>query len=252
MALSMAVVSAGLGDNVDGTTLTSNSGTPTANCLVIVAILARNGTAAAEPADPDTVVGQGITFTKIRKQYNGERRAVWLYAGSSSSPSTGTVVATWGSINVTGIIAVDQTNVEVDMVAGVAANAFVQTASDFNSLVTNVSASVAYTYPVADKHVSYMICGIGEDGTFVAKTGYTALCNARVGSGLALFTQYKVGESDQAVSCTWDSANDSTFAAIAAEIRVQSKLRERDAHYNPIERSVADYHSMVTGEAKWP
>lgn len=97
MAIAQNPLTSGFGDT-DGTVFTTASITPTGNRLILIAVMSADN---ATPPIPDSVVGNGITYTRITgvlyDDTGASRRRMDLYRGMTASPSTGTIVITYPS-----------------------------------------------------------------------------------------------------------------------------------------------------------
>lgn len=199
-------------DATDGLTITSNSVSPTGNNLILVAIAAVNRDADADPGTP-TVVGNGITYDLVGSNLYSSRGRIYVFRGLSSSPSAGTIVATWAG-NVRGLMIVDQFS-GVDTGGTNGSAAIVQSANTGSAGVTSLSVTLSSFADVVN-NVAY--------GAFVHNTaeataegsGFVELDDEFSAGAMGLQTEYRIGQ-DTSVDASW--ATSSPAGGVAAELR---------------------------------
>lgn len=187
--------------------------TPTANCLVLVAVGSSASTAVNSPA----VTGCGMTWVKVSEEFDdGATRHVALFRGMSSSPTTGALTISFGGQT--------QERVEISVVefSGVdtsganGANAIVQHAKESlegGSVDTDLTVTLGAF--ASSNNATYGVIRSSYPANLLAGSGFTKTTSV-VATNAALGTEFRA-DNDTTVNFTW-SPRDMYTQAIAVEI----------------------------------
>lgn len=222
-----------------GSQLISSSITPAANQLVFVTINARNGSSNADPGDPTSVTGNGITYEKVASLLLGTRIRLCLYRGMSASPSAGAVTATFTPATMGGGMVIDQSSADVDTSGSNGAGAIVQAVTGSGS---GTSGSVALAAFGAALNAAFgAFAHRAAEGT-TPGAGFTELGDIVATVANTLATEYAEGDFDP--SASW--ATSTEWAGIAVEVKAggggtppPSTLAERQVLHRGVARGVA-------------
>lgn len=185
-------------DNVDRSSYTTASWTPTANRLLLLFV--------GSNTTPSSVSGNGVTWTLVRTQVNGAFR-MCLYAGIATSPTTGATTISHSGTDSQQSWAIIEANESVDISGGAAA-AIVQSAGNNASPVTLSAFSNINNATVGG------IRSIAST-SFTPGSGFSEL-NDTASSETSMQTQYK---STNDTGVDWSGFTASGITAIAAEIK---------------------------------
>jgi len=206
-----ATVSAG-----SGTFTTDASYTPDANALALAFVMTTRPSIGQSP--PDTVTGNGMTWTLIDSQSNtsGTRFCISVWKATSSAPVAGNLTVTMPSADNTSCIlrVVQFTNVDV---SSAGANAIVQSSKN---LVTGANPTITLTNPINTSGKNAVIGFSGCVGTTygaTAEAGWNLIFDAGTSDSMAGTGTYQLASVDQSVSLT--KAASARYAFIAMEIK---------------------------------
>ena len=208
MAIALSVLASGA-NTTGSTSQNTSSVTPTANALIIVSFVA------FWPSTVGTisgVTGNGITYQLIGtdNQTSTSTKVTYVYAGMSSSPST-------GAITVTSTQSFDLIY-SIDQATGVAAGA--NGSNAINQFVVNhsTSGSTAPTATLAalqsSGSIAYGAIGISAGRTYTLGSGFTQLTQQTTSSNARLLTEYQ--QNVTTVNATLSSST--SWAVVALEL----------------------------------
>ncbi len=197
------------GSATAGTTRTTASITPTGNRLILIAINAYVSAGSVNPTIT-SVVGNGITYTQVGSSQDfdtagTDRSTLFVYRGMATSPSTGTIVITFGiSVNsVTWSIVQSDANVDTSGTNGsgaVVASAGSVSATTVTTQPTNFSPAMT------SGNSGYFACAIQNTNAQTERASWTEIHDVTTIVTAALETQYIAG-TDTAGSSTWTTAS---------------------------------------------
>lgn len=194
--------------------------TPTANRLVLVAVIAFRETVALQPPQP-TVTGNGITYDLVRAQdvqsTGADRSTMWVFRGMSAAPTAGAITINFGVAPV--LIracawSVSESSVDVVTSGTNGVGAIVGSNSASNASVTNTQ-SASFSPAMTAGNAGYCAVGIMAALPQTPRAGWTELADVTGASAASLEAQYIAG-TDTAGSSTW--ATTTVAGAIVVEV----------------------------------
>jgi hypothetical protein len=207
---------------VDATSYATASITPTANRLVLAAIVNQRVTA---PAPEPTLTGNGLTWVSVATQLypvgtNADRARITVFRALGAAPSAGAVTIDFaGDTQIGAAWSISEfSGVDTGGTNGSAAVGTPATAVDTGAVTTLV---VAPTFTSAD-HGTYCAIGHGANENKVEGAGFTLLGNGRAGSPSQCVGSEWRADNDTTADMTW--ATGVRPGGVAVELKVPAAV----------------------------
>lgn len=209
MAITAALLTAA-GDGTDLSDYTTASIAPTANQLVLAAVISR-GTGAEETP---TLTGNGLTYTEVLSVASGTTIRVTVYRAMGAAPSAGTVAIAFGSPQtLAGWSFTEYDGVDTGGTHGSAA-----VVQSIGASGTGTAGTADFTNPFGDavNNATYSALTHNNGAATAVEGSFTELSDTAVEAAAALQVMWLLGE-DQTPAPTWVGSVE--FAQVAIEIK---------------------------------
>jgi len=187
-------------DNVDRTSYTTASISPSSNKLLLLAVYTRIG---ASVVVPTSVTGNGLTWVLVAEVGTGTHNlSVWRAMGAS--PSAGTVVIDYSGVTQTGCAweICEFTGMDTSGTNG--SGAIVQSVATAFASATSAEVTLA-AFGSAD-NATFGCFGKADNEAITQGTGFTSLSNPFGGTPVAtMLTEFR-NDNDTSVDASWVSS----------------------------------------------
>lgn len=218
MAITASLVGSPLADNVDRTSYTFPSWTPTPDRLVKVDVYFSVGSGTA--VSP-TLSGNGITWSLVDEEIVGTTVGLATYVGKTgASPSTGALTISFSGVTQAHCCA-HVTEIDGADLSGTALDAVVQSKSTNDGSVTSFSSTLT-SAPAATSRC-FSAFGISVNEAVTHRTNWTELADAgHTAPTRRLESQWRSDAAEQTFSASWTSS--ANLRVIAVEIKAAAVI----------------------------
>lgn len=199
-------------DTTDASSYSTASITPSANKLVLVAVVVRNDT--ADAVSTTTISGNSLTYVSVQTQTFGTRQRLTVFRAMGASPTTGAITINPGETVDHCTWTVDEfTNMDTSGTNG--SGAIVQSVANSTTGATSLTVTLAAFGDTNNATYGAFTHAVFNEDISVG-SGFTQLADTFTTNVFGVFTEFK-DTNDTSVDASWTTSD--RAAGVGIEIK---------------------------------